>query len=367
MKRSIRILGTRGIPAAHGGFETFAEHLAPYLASRGWDVTVYCQEDSGEGPWEDAWKGVRLVHIPVRGSGALGTIIFDARSTMHAARRPGLVLTLGYNTAIFGLLYRLRKIPNVMNMDGIEWKRDKWSPAAKLWLYLNERVGCRLADHLIADHPDIKRHLARKRDGGRITVIPYGADPVDDADASVLDDFSVAPNGYCLVIARPEKENSILEIVSAFSKKRRGVRLLVLGAFDPEAKAYHREVIGSASDEVAFPGAIYDRTTVGALRRYCRLYIHGHRVGGTNPSLVEALGAGTPVLAHDNRFNRWVAGEGAAYFKDAGECALMLDSLLGDDGRLEGMGEASLRRFRESFTWDKVLSVYEEVLLRHLP
>jgi len=129
----VRIVGIRGVPAAHGGFETFAERLAPYLVDRGWRVTVYCQED-GEGPlFEDEWRGVRRIHIPVKVAGAAGTVLFDWYCTVHAARTPGLVLTLGYNTAAFSVVYRARRIPNVINMDGIEWRRQKWGAVAKSW------------------------------------------------------------------------------------------------------------------------------------------------------------------------------------------------------------------------------------------
>ena len=138
----VRILGCRGVPAAHGGFETFAERLAGYLAARGWVVTVYCQ-GRGRGPAsEDRWRGIRRVHVPVQTAGALGTMIFDWKSTLHALGEPGVALTLGYNTAIFTALYRLRRIPNVINMDGIEWKRTKRSIPERLWLYANERLGC---------------------------------------------------------------------------------------------------------------------------------------------------------------------------------------------------------------------------------
>ena len=220
-RRSLLILGTRGIPAEHGGFETFAEHLALYLVANGWQVTVYCQVDDGEGVSESVWNGVRLVHVPVRQQGAIGTIIFDFKSVWHAAKAKDLILTLGYNTAIFSLLHRLHGQANVMNMDGIEWRRDKWSFPEKAWLYLNEWFGARLANHLVADHPAIQSHLQRHTRNSKITMIPYGADKVTDADQSLLDQYGLAPGGYFIVVARPEPENSLYEIVASFSCKRR--------------------------------------------------------------------------------------------------------------------------------------------------
>ena len=153
----LRVLGTRGVPAAHGGFETFAERLALHLAARGWRVVVYCQQE-GLGPLRvDSWQGVERVHIAVPGSGPRSTIDFDWRATRHAAAHGGLCLTLGYNTALFCALLRLRGVPNLINMDGIEWSRAKWGPAAKAWFWLNDWAGCLLGNHLVADHPEIKR------------------------------------------------------------------------------------------------------------------------------------------------------------------------------------------------------------------
>ncbi len=365
--KTLRILGTRGIPAQHGGFETFAESLALYLVAQGWAVTVYCQPDGDGEVSEDSWQGVRLVHIPVKQGGAAGTIIFDWRSTVHASKEDGLVLTLGYNTAVFCLMYRLKGIVNLINMDGLEWKREKWSWFEKTWLYLNERLGCWLGNHLIADHPEIKAHLASRVSTNKITMIPYGADSITSADVSLLSAYRINPGQYGIVIARPEPENSILEIVEAFSKKPRGMNLVVLGKYCPEENEYHKRVVTAASEEVKFIGAIYDKATINALRLYARFYVHGHTVGGTNPSLVEALGASLPVLAHDNKFNRWVAGEGAFYFADTDECAGYLDRLCIDDIALLESRKNSSQQFENRFKWDVVHQKYEQLLEQWLP
>ena len=137
MNKSFAILGTRGIPASHGGFETFAEKLALYLVDKGWTVTVYCQETGTGSIYESIWQGVRLIHIPVKQNNALGSIIFDWRSTLHTCREKSLKLTLGYNTAVFTSLYRLKRLQSLINMDGIEWKRKKWCVSEKIWLYFN--------------------------------------------------------------------------------------------------------------------------------------------------------------------------------------------------------------------------------------
>jgi glycosyltransferase involved in cell wall biosynthesis len=366
MKKVLRILGTRGVPAAHGGFETFAEYLSLYLVERGWRVIVYCQQE-GSGPvFEDVWRGVERVHIPVAHDGPKGTIVFDWHATAHAARYRDLCLTLGYNTAVFCALLRLKGIPNVINMDGIEWSRAKWGPVAKLWFWLNDWAGCWLGNHLVADHPQIKKHLSTRVRADKITTIPYGADAVTSAPVQALESWGLVPGQFLTVIARPEPENSLLEIVQGFSKKPRGIHLVVLGNY-VEGNAYHRAVIDAASDEVRFIGAIYDKAVVQALRFHSLAYVHGHQVGGTNPSLVEALGAGNPVLAHDNRFNRWVAGDAALYFQGAQAFDAHLDTLIGDHDTLGHMRSTAISRFHDTFTWPHVLSQYEALLTQYLP
>jgi glycosyltransferase involved in cell wall biosynthesis len=366
-RKQLTILGIRGIPACHGGFESFAEKLSLYLVRQGWDVTVYCQE-CGDGPvTKSSWEGVNLINISVKNEGALGTIVFDFKATVHALSQKGLFLTLGYNTAIFNLLQRLKGQVNIINMDGIEWRRDKWGVVAKTWFWLNERIGCWAGNHLVADHPHIKSHLSTRVRSSKTTMIPYGAVEVHDADIDALHDYGLKPRKFSVIIARPEPENSFLEMVSAFSQRLRGHTLVVLGNFQPNTNQFHRAVMQAASDEVIFPGAIYDSRVVEALRFYCRFYLHGHRVGGTNPSLVEALGAGCAVIAHDNLFNRWVAGESASYFKDEEACTRLFDQLLDDAFDISSMRAGSLKRFRESFTWPQVLGEYERLLCQWYP
>lgn len=369
--RRLSIMGIRGFPAAHGGFETFTERLAPHLAAAGWSVTVYCQENDTDPARESFWRGVRRVHIGVGPDTALNAIRFDWACIAHAVvDRPSLVLTLGYNTAAFGLRLRLAGIPNVINMDGIEWSRQKWGPFARAWLYLNDWAGCLIGNQLIADHPEIARHLRRRAPARKITMIPYGADVGAHADDAALRRLRLLPQRFVTLIARPEPENSVLEIVKGFSARHRGIKLVVLGRYAPDRCRYHAEVLAAASDEVVFMGAIYAPAVVEALRQQCLLYAHGHRVGGTNPSLLEAMGSGNPVIAHDNRFNRWVADTGAEYFTDAAGCAEAFTRLLADPAQRERLGAANRQRAGQHFAWPQVLEAYEallaEVDARHL-
>ena len=364
MSKRLLILGTRGVPAEHGGFETFAEKLSTHLVQKGWSVTVYCQEDWDRTvPYETMWGRVRRVHIPVKQQGPIGTMIFDLKAALHARNQAALGLTLGYNTAIFNLVQRLRKKPNLFNMDGVEYQRAKWGPLAKLWLRLNERIACWSGSHLIADHPKIAEHLLnRSAKKNNLTMIPYGADALMDASAGPIRSLGLEPGKFSTVIARPEPENSLLEIVQGFSREPRGHTLVVLGDFKDD-NPYHQRVLASASAEVKFLGAIYDKATLASLRYHSYLYIHGHQVGGTNPSLVEALAAGNPVLAHNNDFNRWVTGPDAAvFFHDATSFAQALSELLATPDRALAMKKAARLRHAEQFTWDHVLSDYEDLL-----
>lgn len=359
----VMILGTRGLPSKHSGFETFAQDLSLFLRSRGHEVTVYCQVTEDQVTHEDTWNGIRRVLIPA-GMGSIGTILFDWKAIRHSQHEKGVVLTLGYNTGIFNLLYRFSGTPNLMNMDGIEWKREKWSFPARAWFWLNEWAGARVANHLVADHPEIGRHLARHTSMQKITVIPYGADPVTSAPVELIQKYNLVPKEYYLLIARPEPENSILEVVRAYSLKPRGIPLVILGNYKVDGTRYQRTVLDAAGPEILFLQAIFDRDIVRALRVHCRAYFHGHRVGGTNPSLVESLAAGNAVIAHDNRFTRWVAGAGARFFRSSEDVDKILDELNADPAQLHAMEEASRKRYLEDFTQEKILTAYETLLLR---
>ncbi len=361
-KKELAILGTRGIPAAHGGFETFAQELALYLVAKSWDVTVYCQVDGFSRAREDSWEGVKLVHVSGWLPGTLGTILFDLKSILHSLRRHRLTLTLGYNTAIFSTLQKLAGRTNLINMDGIEWKREKWGRLARIWFRANEWIACRVGTHLIADNPGIESHLLGHVNADRVTMIAYGAPEVASAKPELLESFGIQPDLYAVVIARPEPENSILEIVQSFSTLDTTHKLVVLGSFEPEKSIYHRQVIEAAGEGVIFPGAIYDKETLQALRYFATVYLHGHRVGGTNPSLVEALGAGNAVVAHDNQFNRWVASDSALYFTDSSDLPSILEQLFIDAELLASLKGKATANYQSRFTWELILKQYETLL-----
>lgn len=359
--RKLIIMGIRGIPAAHGGFETFAEHLAFYLRDRGWHVTVYCQEGRAAQRYIDQWEGIERIHIPVRRSGALGTVEFDIKCVADVAGRDGVILTLGYNTGFLAPWLQLKGRRNFINMDGIEWKRDKYGLPARLYLWVNERLAAWSGAFLIADHPQIEQRLRMIAPRAGIMMIPYGGDAPNAGDINRLAELGLEDQRYFTVIARPEAENSILEIVEAFSGIRQGVKLVVLGIYDP-AVAYQARVLAAAGPDILFPGPIYDKATLHALRKHCIAYLHGHRVGGTNPSLVEALAAGNAIIAHDNMFNRWVAGDAALYFSDIAGCQAAITRVARENALRGMMQKNAISRWKTVFDWPMILSEYEELL-----
>ena len=358
------VLGVRGIPAAHGGFETFVERLAIYLRDLGWDVTVYCQGSDTGRRYVDEWAGIRRIHIPVRLGGSAATIEFDTLATIDALKQPGMILTLGYNTGFLSTLVSLFRRPNIINMDGLEWKREKYGTGARAFLWVNERLAAWAGTRLIADHPVIADHLATRASAAKITMIPYGGDPIFDPDPAPLAGYGLEPDRFMTLIARPVPENSILEIVRGFSATRRDIKLVVLGKYARSDK-YQRAVLDAAGPDVLFAGAIYDAPTLRAMRFYSLAYLHGHRVGGTNPSLVEALGAANAVIAHDNPFNRWVVGDAGVFFANEAECAAAIKALIADPARRDAMRDAARARWEQAFQWPTILDHYAGVLDVH--
>lgn len=361
---TVHVLGTHGVPAAYGGFETAAQEVGLYLRDRGWNVLVYCQMDGDHPGGTDEWHGLTRVFIPESRPGWLGTSSFDLkciRRLMDEAGPDDVCLTFGYNTGVFNVAQRLKGIPNVINMDGMEWTRRRWGLMKQGILLGNERFAGLVGDVLIADHPVIARYLGRQFGRRRVTTITYGAHAVDDAPTAPVTDLGLVPGEYATMICRPIPENSCLEIVQAWSTRHRGMPLVVLGNYGQD-DPYHGEVLAAAGDEVRFVGAIYDPEVTGALRRHGRAYLHGHTVGGTNPSLVEALAARNPVIAHDNDYNTWVAGPAQKYFATVDDLDTILGEVLADDAALTGMSEAAYARYLEEFTWEHIGSQYEAAL-----
>jgi glycosyltransferase involved in cell wall biosynthesis len=362
---SLLVLGIRGIPAAHGGFETFAEKLSLFLVQRGWRIGVYCQEEVLQVEQRistDIWKGIERIKVEVASTGPRATLEFDWHCVRDAVTRPGVCLVLGYNSAVFLPYLRLKNRKILTNMDGLEWRRPKWSMGVRAWFWVNEWIAAWTSHHLIADHPMIAKHLASRRPSSATTMIPYGGENISSAPESAVRLLGLEPNRYLISIARIEPDNSILEIVQAFSRRHRGMKLAVLGDID-HSIPYHRAVSAAAGSEVLLTGGIYEQPVVAALRFHAKVYLHGHMVGGTNPSLVSALGAGNAVIAHDNVFNRWTAGSAGVYFDSIDTCDTLIGQLLGDEETLKKMQAEARLRAEKCFSWSEVLAAYERQLL----
>ena len=184
---TVRILGTHGVPANYGGFETAAENVARYLVDRGWRAIVYCQTDHGGSIYEDAWNGIERVNISVPNLGWLGTAKFDWLSIRHAVKRRDVCLTFGYNTGVFNALQRIHRVPNVINMDGIEWSRRRWGIFRQAILYVNERFAAWFGNELIADHPELNTYLRTRAPERKITTITYGAHRLDNIPSTSVE------------------------------------------------------------------------------------------------------------------------------------------------------------------------------------
>lgn len=359
---NIYLVGVRGIPNRYGGFERLVEVLAPHLVSRGHEVTVFCEGTAAGGWRTDNWHGVRRQYVPVSASGALGTLQYDWRS-FGAIPRGATALIFGYGTAIFQLRLRMRGIPHAVNMDGIEWQRQKWSAGARHWLRFNEKAAVRLSDFLIADHPEIQRYLLAEF-GAMSEMIVYGVDLPDPdcqqpPDHPLLTELMGRP--YFLAIARPEPENQVHVLLDAYDRAQSNADMVVVGNFDANEYGRHLQ---QKHPRVRFAGPVYDLRVLDALRRQSVLYLHGHSVGGTNPSLIEAMAAGALVAAHDNPFNRWVLNErGGVFFQDATDLALLMASPPSGEPRAQVI-QAAQRTCKDRYLWRRILDAYESVANR---
>lgn len=362
MSGSIAILGTRGIPALYGGFETFAQELSVRLAGRGVSVTVYCETRPGEMP--EQYEGVRLVHLDAPRLGPLTTLLFDLRCLWHARKRFDVVYMLGYGAGIFCIIPRLWGRTVWINMDGVEWARPKWGRIARTWFKIMEAVSVRVPDRVIADAGEIARLLRSRHERMRpCSVIPYGAHEVDQApDEALLAEWGLQPEQYDLIVCRLEPENTVAEIIEGYGRSTSPVPLVVVGDHR-NGSAYVRGLLEQGDGRVRFIGTVYVHEKLKALRYHARAYFHGHRVGGTNPSLLEAMGCGNIIIAHDNVFNREVAGEAAFYFKDAEDVPAMLDAIEGLNGEEKLTRRRQVKeRIRSRYNWDLVADQYHALL-----
>jgi len=357
----IAILGTRGIPAHYGGFETFAEKLAVGLCERGFDVTVFCE--SGEASGTDSYHGVKLRYVPAPSLGPFQTMVYDVRSLWTARKGYDLVYMLGYGAAFFCQIPRFWGTEVWINPDGLEWARAKWGLVARSYFHLMEWTSVHVANRIIADADVIAASLARRHGVlPNCVVIPYGCDIVEEPPPTdPIRVWSLFPNGYYLVVCRLEPENHVFEILQAFQKCRSDKPLIVVGNHLNDTR-YVKKLRSVNDSRVRMIGTVYDRVTLSSLRYYAQGYIHGHSVGGTNPSLLEAMGCGNLIFAHDNPFNRETLGPYGIYFQDAQDLATAINSAERETGGRERFKRGVQRRAMENYSWPSVVSQYATLL-----
>ncbi|NOZ13587.1 MAG: glycosyltransferase family 1 protein [Acidobacteria bacterium] len=360
---NIAILGTRGIPNRYGGFEACAEQVSWRMAARGHDVTVYSPDDS---PYrEDVWRGVRIQRVFCKEShlGIVGTFLFDYLCLRDAYKRNfDVILELGYVPSAF--FFRLKKKPVtavlVTNMDGMEWQRAKWNWMIKPFVRKCERSGVKYSDAMVADNPGIRDYL-RVRYGKESALIPYGAKIPEKISDGALSEFGLNPFNYYMVVARLEPENNIEMVLDGAVEAAAGIPFLVVGNHRTKygirlKRRYENENV------IRFLGGIYNYEKLTELRRHCRLYFHGHSVGGTNPSLLEAMASGARICAHDNPFNRAVLEDGGEYFSSSAQVARLIESYPDTNNEFWGKrAHSNRKKLKEMYNWDRVTTQYLEL------
>lgn len=355
----LAILGSRGIPASYGGFETFAEELSTRLAQKyKIDVTVYCEERGKKK--DNNYNGVKLIHIKTPSWGPLSTLIYDLKCLWHARRKFNIIYMLGYGSAILYFIPLFYGQNIWVNMDGIEWARSKWSPLAKLWFKIMEAVAVHLSSHIIADAEAIYRYLKKRYSYmSPCTVIEYGANLFDEPPSiELLKEWLITPKRYFLIVCRLEPENHVLEILKGFSQSKNNCDMVVVGDISKKTK-YIKNLLNIKDKRIKFIGPIYDKQKLYSLRYYATAYFHGHSVGGTNPSLVEALSCGNIIVAHDNEFNKEVLGNIGYYFKTSNDIPKIIDKIykMTDDIRKKVRHDAQ-NIVKEKYNWDIITEKY---------
>jgi glycosyltransferase involved in cell wall biosynthesis len=360
----IAMVGTRGVPARYGGFETCVEEVGKRLVKAGHDVVVYCRTTDAEAEQLEEFEGMRLVHLPAMKKKSLETLSHTAASTGHLlGHRVDVALVFNAANAPFVPLIRARGIPVATHVDGLEWKRSKWQGAGRTYYRFAEAMSVRWSDALIADAQGIADYYAAEF-GAATELIAYGAPLVDGDRPELLGAAGVEARGYHLVVARFEPENNVEMIVDGYRRSAARLPLLVVGSA-PYADEYTRRVHAAADGRVRFLGGVWDQELLDQLYANCATYLHGHSVGGTNPSLLRAIGGGAATIAFDVIFNREVLGGAGRYFDSAAQVALELEDAEAHAERERQRREAA-RAAAARYDWDDVASLYEGLCERLL-
>lgn len=363
----VALIGTRGVPAHYGGFETAVEEIGTRLSADGVDVVVFCRPSSHERP--RSYRGMKLVHLPALRRRSLETLSHTFLSVMHPALS-GVDAAIVFNSANAPFLpvLRARRIPVATHVDGLEWRRSKWGGAGRRYYRVAEGLAVRWSDALIADATGIADYYTTEFKAPT-RLIAYGAPILESVGDAKIRELGLTRQGYHLVVARFEPENYVHEIVEGYVASNARLPLVVVGSA-PYSDRYTEAVQAAGDSRVRFLGGIWDQDLLDQLYANALSYLHGHSVGGTNPSLLRAAGAGSHVIAFDVAFNREVLGDRGRYFSTpadvtAGVVAAELSPHeASEDGQL-------LRDEIGRYSWDDVASRYrtllEDLAHRRLP
>ncbi len=359
----IAILGTRGIPASYGGFETFAEHLATRLVARGHEVTVYCRAHYVS-PRQMEYHGVRLQVLPTIRHKYLDTVVHTFLSAVHAVSgRFDAALICNAANAPFSSILRLTGTPVAINVDGLEHKRKKWNRLGRSYYQLAEYLSKLLPNEMVTDAQVIQDYY-QARHNARSTMIAYGSEVERRPDRELVRKWRVEPNRYVLYVSRLEPENNARLVIEAFKKVRTAYRLLVVGDA-PYAEEYIEDLKARARGDkrIVFTGFVFGQD-YRALQQNAYCYVHATEVGGTHPALLEAMGYGNCVLTLATPENLEVVGEAGVPYSDEFDLAEKLQRVLRDGSLVHAYRQRAQVRIRTHYDWDRVVDQYEQLFAR---
>lgn len=357
----VGIVGTRGIPANYGGFETFAQEISPLLVSHGLEVIVYC-DNKNKVNRAKSYKGVKLRYQ--RTTKSKHSLLFYLEGVWLSLKENDVILVAGTGGSFFYFLNIFFRRKIVTNTDGVESRRAKWSKIKRFLIKLSETLAVKISTHLIADSKGIKNYLLQsypELDKSKVEVIEYGAEVNNIQNEMVLEKYGLTHKDYYLVVSRLEPENNIHLIVEGFNRSESKKPLIIIG--NKIDNQYVQGLLKYDSENIKFLDGIYDREELRALRFSCFAYIHGHSVGGTNPSLLEALGSGNISICHDNVFNREVTQNAQIYFDTHVRLKIEIESLERYSlNILEVMEKQAVKRIEDYYTWENMAEKYIKIL-----
>ena len=358
MSLKIAILGTRGIPNNYGGFEQIAGYLAKGLIDKGHSVTVY---NSHNHPHKkNTWNGVNIIHCfdPEFLIGVAGQFIYDLNCILNSRKKQfDIILMLGYtSSSVWGKLYP-KNSTVITNMDGLEWKRSKYSKPVRKFLLYAEKLAIRSGNFFIADSIQIKKYLDEKYTINA-RYISYGAEIIEKTNEDVFSEYDIVKHEYFLLVARMEPENNIELILDGFNNTYSPKKFIVIGN---TKNRFGKYLVNKYKNDnrIEFTGALFNNEKLRALISFSYLYFHGHSVGGTNPSLVEAMAGKALIAAHDNLFNRSILDNDAFFFEDITTVQNIICNT--ERGKIEEtMIENNYAKIKSEFNWSSIVTQYEQ-------